>query len=146
MHFTVTTQWFLTYYTACVAAVKSRPVLHHCVVILFWSSGIMECMIYTFQNRVPLMRQGASVVWHISLPLMNSFNKTEAAVFTFRLCFLRLFPFILVVQFKDALPVSFDQNCLHLNLNHTLVHPTPVNMRNCQIQLSKYKYYRKITA
>jgi len=34
------------------------------------------------------------VVWHHSLPLMNSFNKTEAAVFSCRLCFLRAFPFI----------------------------------------------------
>ena len=38
--------------------------------------------------------QGASVVWHHSLPLMYSFNKTEAAVFSCRLCFLRAFPFI----------------------------------------------------
>jgi len=34
------------------------------------------------------------VVWHYSLPLMNSVNKTEAAVFSCRLCFLRAFPFI----------------------------------------------------
>jgi len=27
------------------------------------------------------MRLGASVVWHPSLPLMNSFDKTEAAFF-----------------------------------------------------------------
>jgi len=27
------------------------------------------------------MRKGASVVWYLSLPLMNSFNKTEAAIF-----------------------------------------------------------------
>ena len=33
----------LMVFSACVAAVKSRPVLHHCVVIFFWSSGIMEC-------------------------------------------------------------------------------------------------------
>ena len=39
------------------------------------------------------MRQGASVVWHLSLPLMNTFNKTEAAVFSFRPCFLRAFLF-----------------------------------------------------
>ena len=79
-----------------VAAVKYRPVLHHCVVIFFWSSGIMECtcMLFTFENGVPLMRQGASVVWHHSLPLMNSFNKTEAAVFSCLLCFPRTFPFI----------------------------------------------------
>jgi len=39
-------------FSACVAAVKSRPILHHCVVIFFWSSGIMECtcMLFTFEN------------------------------------------------------------------------------------------------
>ena len=36
---------------------------------------------------------GASVVWHHSLLLMNGFNKTEAAVFSCKLCFLRAFPF-----------------------------------------------------
>ena len=78
----------------CVAAVKSRPVLHHCVVIFFWSSGIMECtcMLFTFENGVLLMRWGASVVWDHSLLLMNSFNKTEAAVFSCRLCFPWGFP------------------------------------------------------
>ena len=45
-------------FSACVAAVKSRTVLHHCVVIFFWSSGIMECtcMLFTFKNGVLLMR------------------------------------------------------------------------------------------
>jgi len=57
--------------------------LHHCVDIFFWSSGIMDCtwMLFTFENGVLLMRYGASMVWHHSLLLMNSFNKTEAAVF-----------------------------------------------------------------
>jgi len=36
-------------------------------------------MLYTFENRVPLMRQVALVVWHHPLPLINRFNKTEAA-------------------------------------------------------------------
>jgi len=41
-------------FSACGAAVKSRPVLHHCVAIFFWSSGIMECtsMLFTFENGV----------------------------------------------------------------------------------------------
>jgi len=43
---------------------------------------------------------GASVVWHHSLPLINSFNKTEAAVFSCRLCFLRAFPFISLVLYS----------------------------------------------
>jgi len=34
------------------------------------------------------------VVWHHSLLLMNSFKKSEAAVFSCRLCFLRAFHFI----------------------------------------------------
>jgi len=43
---------------------------------------------------------GASVVWHHSLLLINSFNKTEAAVFSCRLCFLRAFPFISLIFLK----------------------------------------------
>ena len=54
-------------------------------------------MLFTLENGVLLMRYGASVVWHYSLPLMNSFNKTEAAVFSCRLCFLRAFPFISLI-------------------------------------------------
>jgi len=41
---------------------------------------------------------GASMMWHHSLLLMNSFNKTEAAVFSYRLCFLRVFHFISLVE------------------------------------------------
>jgi len=42
------------------------------------------------------------VVWHHSLLLMNSFNKTEAAVFSCRLCFLRAFPFISLLLLTSA--------------------------------------------
>ena len=51
-------------------------------------------MLVTFENGVTLMRYGASVVWHHSLLLLNSFNKAEAAVFLCRLCFLGAFSFI----------------------------------------------------
>jgi len=54
-------------------------------------------MLFTFENGVPIMRKGASVVLHHSLPLMNGFNKTEAAVFSCRLCFLRAVPFISLI-------------------------------------------------
>ena len=37
-------------------------------------------------------------MWHHSLQLMNSFNKTEAAVFSCRLCLLRAFPFISLIK------------------------------------------------
>ena len=53
--------------------------------------------LFTFENGVPPMRQGASVVWHHSLLLINSFNKIQAAVFTCRLC-LRAFPFVSLIQ------------------------------------------------
>jgi len=49
--------------------------------LLFWSSGIMDCMMFTFEYRVQLMHLGASVLGHHALPLMNSFNKTKAANF-----------------------------------------------------------------
>jgi len=46
------------------------------------------------------------VVWHHSLPLVNSFNKTEAAVFPCRLCFLRAFPFISFFFYQLSYPGS----------------------------------------
>ena len=75
----------------------------------FWSSGIMQCtcMLFTFENGVPLMRQVASVVWHHSLLLMNGFNKTEAAVFSCRLCFLGAFPFINLIMISMIFRISY---------------------------------------
>jgi len=47
-----------SYYKWLLFKAITCPVLHHCVVIFFWSSGIMKCtcMLFTFENRVPLMR------------------------------------------------------------------------------------------
>jgi len=46
-------------------------------------------------------------MWHHSLLLMNGFNKTEAAVFSCRLCFLRAFPFIsLIVVFRSRFMIN----------------------------------------
>jgi len=50
--------------------------------------------------------------------LMNSFNKTEAAIFSCRLCFLRAFPFISLnhVMSSDSCSVSvsrFTNTCFH---------------------------------
>ena len=87
--------------SACVAAVKCRPVLHHCVVIFFWSLGIMDYILFTFKNRIPLMLGSVrfKLEWHLSFPLMNCFNKIEAAIFPCRFCFLRAFPFISLVKY-----------------------------------------------
>jgi len=38
------------------------------------------------------------VEWHISFPLMNSFNKTEAAIFECMLVILGAFPFISLIS------------------------------------------------
>ena len=57
------------------------PVQHlyvHCRYI-FWSTGIIY-YVGTIVSRVPLICYGASVLWHISLTLMNSFNKTTTSV------------------------------------------------------------------
>ena len=59
-------QFNITYYSWCIVlvwrlrAVKSRPVLHHCVVIFVWSSGIIECtcMLFTFINGVRSCARG----------------------------------------------------------------------------------------
>jgi len=49
-----------------------------------------------------------SVVWHLSLPLMNSFNKTRAAIFPCRVCFLKSFSFsqLNLPYVQGVLPVS----------------------------------------
>ena len=47
-------------------------------------------------------RQWASLVWHHLLLLMNGFNKTEAAVFSCWLSFLRAFPFISLILLTTA--------------------------------------------
>jgi len=64
------------------------------------------------------------VVWHHSLPLMNSFNKTEAAVFSCRLCFLWAFPFI---SFFDT--VYFVRKVFSFNIfsNYRICKNKPLN-------------------
>ena len=82
-------------FSACVAAVKSRLVLHHCVVIFFGPQGSWSVHVCCLHLKMEFCScaGGGPVVWHYSLLLMNSFEKTEAAVFSCRLCFLRPFPF-----------------------------------------------------
>ena len=47
-------------------------------------------------------------MWHHSLPLMSSFNKTEAAVFSCRLYFLRAFPFISLIYLTCSRSVGTE--------------------------------------
>ena len=59
---------------------KCRHVQHHCAVIIFCASEIMDCICLHLKNN-SAHAHGASVVWNILLPLVNTFNKTEAATF-----------------------------------------------------------------
>jgi len=34
--------------SVCVVAIKSRPVQNQCIVIVFWSTGFMNCMLFWF--------------------------------------------------------------------------------------------------
>ena len=96
---------FPYYFLLCTAGVQSpcggckkSPVLHIIVQSYFsgsqgsWSVHVGP-MLFTFENGVPLMRQGVIGVASFIKLLMNGFNKTEAAVFSCRLCFLGAFPF-----------------------------------------------------
>jgi len=66
---------------------KDHGVYIYVVYILKWSSA---------------HALGVSVAWHLSLLLINGFNKTEAAVFLCRLCFLRAFPFISLISHQSS--------------------------------------------
>ena len=65
------------------AAESSTVGLHLCVVTLLWPSGIIDFMMFTFENRVLLKINAFGGVIGVSsfLLLMNSFNKTKTAVF-----------------------------------------------------------------
>ena len=68
------------------------------------------------------------MVWHHSLPLMNSFNKTEAAVFSCRLCLLRAFPFISLLWMRNFFYLDVDlllynlTSELRLTLTYVLIY------------------------
>ena len=59
-------------------------------------------MVLSFKNRVPLMCQVASLVWHLSLPLMNSCNKTESAFPPHKLHFPRTISILRFIIYKGV--------------------------------------------
>jgi len=82
----------------------------------------------------------STCVWHLSFPLINRFNKTEAAVFPCRLCFLRAFLFISLIKhvlhcFRTGhfVMVPINLTCLHC-LQHFLFE----NLFNLHEQQNRY--------
>ena len=71
------------------------------VLAMCWNL-LVGCVLMSVCRTHTIGEWVSSVVWHHSLLLMNSFNKTEAAVFSCRLCFLMAFPFIILVLEFDA--------------------------------------------
>jgi len=57
-------------------------VLHHCVVIFFWSSEIMDCMLFTFEKKSSAHAlRGVSGVISFITTLMNRFKKNQSCFF-----------------------------------------------------------------
>ena len=61
-------------------AIILREIVHNCYnlakTMLFW-----DHLLHVVLNWVPVMHTRVSVVWHMSLPVVNNFNKTQATVF-----------------------------------------------------------------
>ena len=55
---------------------------------------MIDCMLFTYENRVPLMPLGALLVWHNSN--MNSFNNSEADNVPMQAMLPECFPFFSV--------------------------------------------------
>ena len=98
--FNITTGGFQCLCGGCKKSPRTTSLCSHIFLVL--RDNGYTCMLFTFENGVPLMRQGASVVRHHSFLLMNSINKTEAAVFACRLCSLRAFHFISLILLTTA--------------------------------------------
>jgi len=65
--------------SARVAVVKCRPLSNQCVVIVLGSLGLWSVCCLHLKKEFRSCDSGRQ--WDILLPLMNSFNKTEAAFF-----------------------------------------------------------------
>ena len=74
-----------------VEAATQRELLIYLVIIVqlhFWSSASLNCVVLVWKLR-SAHDLGASVGRNLKFSLMNSFNKTEAAISPCKLCFLR---------------------------------------------------------
>jgi len=107
----------------CKKSPRTTSLCSHIVLVL-QDHGVYMYVVYIWKWS-SAHALGASVVWHHSLPLINSFDKIEAAVFSCRLCFLRAFLFIsLLWNFfiaeihKSALTLIWFGICLNNKAVH----------------------------
>jgi len=91
--------------------------LHHCVVLFFWAFGIMDCI---YLHLTIEFRSSTSNGSSVFFSLMNSFNKTDAAIFPMQNMLPKDFPFSQIYQWKllRFLPVSSKHNVIP---NHLLI-------------------------
>jgi len=70
--------------SSCVGDLKCRPMLHRCVVIFFWSSGIMDCMLIWFTKSFAHTLNGRSWCdifkchWRTALNTWGCFFRMQA--------------------------------------------------------------------
>jgi len=87
-----------------VAAVKCRHVLHYCVVIFFWSSGIMDFKLFSFKKWSSAQALEASTMLSFFITIDEQL-KAEAAIVPYRLCSSSGYPF-------SDLRAAKARNCL----------------------------------
>jgi len=75
---------------------------------------------------------------------MNSFNKTEAAVFSCRLCFLRAFSFISLIDMSTLFTAFFLQFILSILSQKQHKHLITGFAEQCESLLSWYFFFKKI--
>ena len=73
------------------------------------------------------------MVWHHSLLLMNSFNKTETAVFSCRLCYLGAFPFISLILNKIHTFVTEAHKIICTSMLYASMRYVSSNMGPCSV-------------
>ena len=61
--------------------------------IFFCSTGIMDCLVIGYTNKSSVQGNGAPMVLHSPLLLVNNVNKTEAAFFLMQAVLPHDFPF-----------------------------------------------------
>jgi len=81
-------------FRASVVAVKCRTVLHvhHCVVMFWWSSGNIDCLLFTFEKKVRYWASGVNGMASFHYYWWKALIKTRLLFSSFRLYFIVSFP------------------------------------------------------